>query len=140
MTILDFILPIFVFIPSALLVLYDVFSQKTNYKILKEKIFLKLGILGMCTYLISPYCLVFVLPILIFTLKFKQKSLYDTLCILLVFVVFCLSLMFFNSEGLEKLTSLFFIFVLTSCVTLIMLGLYLSFFFQKEKIATLKHG
>lgn len=133
MTILDFILPIFVFIPSALLVLYDVFSPKTNYKILKEKIFLKLGILGMCTYLISPYCLVFVLPILIFTLKFKQKSLYDTLCILLVFVVFCLSLMFFNSEGLEKLTSLFFIFVLTSCVTLIMLGLYLSFFFKKKK-------
>ena len=133
MTTSIFILSIFVFLPSTLLILYDVFVPKTDYKVLKEKIFLKLGILGMCAYPISPYCLVFVLPILIFTLKFKHKSFYDILCILLVFVVFCLSLMFFNSEGLEKLTSLFFIFVLTCCVTLIMSGLYISYFFKKKK-------
>ncbi len=134
--ILFYLIPI---IAPILLILYDVFIPQTNYKVLKEKIFLKLGILGIYFYFLSPYCLVFILLILIFILKTKHKSSYDIVCIMLVFISFSQSLHFFISEGLSKMIPLALIVILGFCTTLVILGKCVLYFFKAREKSSRGH-
>lgn len=96
MEVLYFFLFCIVLITPILLVFYDVCFPKFHLRILREKAFLKLGIIGLYAYPLSPYCLSLILLVLIFTIQSKQKSPYDILCIVFVFIVSSLFAMFFS--------------------------------------------
>ena len=113
------------------LVLYDVLIPKVDFIILREKIFLKLGILGVYAYPLSPYCLGLVLLTFVFIMQSNQKSPYDILCVVFVSIVFSLFLIFFDCEGEDQVVPLLLLFVFALCVGLILIVLSVLHFLKK---------
>lgn len=89
-----------IFVTPILLILYDVFIPRTNYKILKEKFFLNLGILVFPLAILfntnTFSCLIPLFAIFYIIQKWiKQIGLIDFVCFLIIIIV---PILFFNSS------------------------------------------
>lgn len=133
MEVLYFFLFCIALIAPALLVFYDVCFPRFSLKILREKIFLKLGILGVYAYPLSPYCLSLILLTMAFLIQSRQKSPYDILCIVIVYIVCGLFLMFFEFEGENKVVPLLLLFIFALCVGLTLIVLYILHLLKKDR-------
>lgn len=133
MEVLYFFLFCITLITPALLVFYDVCFPRFSLKVLREKIFLKIGILGVYAYPLSPYCLSLILLTMIFLIQSRQKSPYDILCVVIMYIVCGLFLMFFEFEGENKMVPLLLLFIFALCVGLALIVLYILHFLKKDR-------